>query len=87
MLLDALEREAKASGTSATAPPALIEPLTERELEVLRLLAVGLPNREIASTLVIAVGTVKTHLKNIYGKLVVHNRTEAANRARGLGLV
>jgi LuxR family maltose regulon positive regulatory protein len=86
-LLDALECEARASEASATAHPALVEPLTERELEVLRLLAVGLPNKEIAGTLVIAVGTVKAHLKNIYGKLEVHNRTEAANRARDLGLV
>ncbi|MFN2132487.1 MAG: response regulator transcription factor, partial [Anaerolineae bacterium] len=60
---------------------------TERELEILRLLAVGLPNKEIASTLVIAVGTVRQHLKHIYGKLGVHNRTEATVRARELGLV
>jgi len=86
-LLDALEREAATPRASATAGPALVEPLTERELEVLRLLAVGLPNREIADTLVIAVGTVKAHLKNIYGKLEVHNRTEAANRAGDLNLV
>jgi len=86
-LLDALEREARASEAFATTHPALVEPLTERELEVLRLLAVGLPSKEIAGTLVIAVGTVKQHLKNIYGKLEVHNRTEAANRARDLGLV
>jgi LuxR family maltose regulon positive regulatory protein len=80
--LGAEEQEARPStGTQ------LAEPLTERELEVLRLLVVGLPNKEIARTLVIAVGTVKQHLKNIYGKLEVHNRTEAANRARDLGLV
>jgi ATP/maltotriose-dependent transcriptional regulator MalT len=48
---------------------------------------VGLANREIAHTLVIAVGTVKQHLKHIYGKLQVHNRTEAAHRARDLGLL
>ena len=67
--------------------PALVEPLSEREVEVLRLLSAGLPNKEIADTLFIAVGTVKQHLKNIYGKLEVHNRTEAARRARDLGLV
>jgi len=86
-LLDALQSEATASEASSTVHPALVEPLSERELEVLRLLAIGLPNKEIAHTLVIAVGTVKQHLKNIYGKLEVHNRTEAANRARDLGLV
>jgi LuxR family maltose regulon positive regulatory protein len=85
-LLDALELEATPA-PSASAGSALVEPLTERELEVLRLLAVGLPNKEIAGTLVIAVGTVKQHLKHIYGKLGVHNRTEAAVRGRELGLV
>jgi LuxR family maltose regulon positive regulatory protein len=87
MLLDALGSEATAPEASSTVHPTLVEPLSERELEVLRLLAIGLSNKAIAHTLVIAVGTVKQHLKNVYGKLEVHNRTEAANRARDLGLV
>ena len=82
-LLAALESETKAKGVH----PSLIEPLSERELEVLRLLATGLSNKEIAQTLFIAVGTVKQHLKSIYGKLQAHNRTEAASRARDLGLL
>jgi LuxR family maltose regulon positive regulatory protein len=68
-------------------PSAWVEPLSEREREVLQLVAEGLSNREIAQTLVIAVNTVKNHLKNIYGKLAVHTRTQAVNRARTLDLL
>jgi len=82
-LLTALESETKAKDIH----PSLVEPLSERELEVLRLLATDLANKEIAQTLFIAVGTVKQHLKSIYGKLQAHNRTEAASRARDLGLL
>jgi LuxR family maltose regulon positive regulatory protein len=67
--------------------PAGVEPLTERELEVLRLLAIGLSNREIAEQLFLAVGTVKKYTSNIYGKLSVHSRTQAAAKARQLGLL
>jgi LuxR family maltose regulon positive regulatory protein len=65
----------------------LIEPLSERELEVLGLIAAGLSNREIADRLVIAAGTVKRHINNIYGKLDVHSRTQAVARVRELGLI
>lgn len=65
----------------------LPDPLTERELEVLRLLAAGLGNKEIAETLVIALSTVKQHLKNIYAKLGVHSRIQAVAQARELGLL
>ena len=65
----------------------LVEPLSERELEVLRLVAAGLSNREIAEKLVISPGTAKTHIHNLCGKLGVRNRTEAAMRAKELGLV
>jgi ATP/maltotriose-dependent transcriptional regulator MalT len=58
--------------------PPLIEPLTKRELEVLRLVAVGLSNRRIAQELVLALGTVKKHLNNIFGKLGVGSRTQSA---------
>ncbi|MCA9924969.1 MAG: hypothetical protein KC421_21485, partial [Anaerolineales bacterium] len=66
---------------------AIKEPLSQREIEVLQLLATGLSNKGIAQTLVIAVSTVKKHLKNIYQKLNVHSRTEAIARARELGIL
>jgi LuxR family transcriptional regulator, maltose regulon positive regulatory protein len=65
----------------------LVEPLSEREIEVLRLVTVGLSNREIAAKLVISSGTAKTHIHNLCGKLGVRNRTEAAMRAKELNLV
>jgi LuxR family maltose regulon positive regulatory protein len=61
--------------------------LSDRELEVLQLVARGLSNREISEQLFLAVDTVKGHNRRIFGKLQVQNRTEAANRARELGLV
>jgi LuxR family maltose regulon positive regulatory protein len=61
--------------------------LSERELEVLRLIAEGLTNREIAERLIVAVGTVKAHTSNIYGKLGVANRVQAVTRARELALL
>jgi len=65
----------------------LIEPLSERELEVLELIAQGLSNREIGQRLFIALNTVKGHNRKIYGKLQVQRRTEAIARARELGLL
>ena len=65
----------------------LVEPLSERELDVLRLLAANRTYHEIASDLFVSVNTVKTHLKNIYGKMGVGGRRQAAARARELGLV
>jgi LuxR family maltose regulon positive regulatory protein len=64
---------------------ALVEPLSDRELEVLHLLAEGLTNPEIASRLFLSLNTVKVHTRNIYGKLDVHNRTQAVAMARALG--
>lgn len=56
----------------------LVEPLSERETEVLRLLSQGLTNKDIAQTLIVSVRTVEAHLRSVYGKLAVRSRTEAA---------
>ena len=66
---------------------ALPEPLSPREMEILRLLANGATNREIAAQLVLAEGTVKNHVTSILGKLGVTDRTAAAMRAKELGLI
>ena len=76
---------------SGMLPPAqmepLIEPLSERESEILALIATGASNREIADQLFIAEGTVKNHVTHILGKLGVRDRTQAALKARELGLL
>lgn len=71
--------------TEALATP--IEPLTGRELDVLRLVAQGLSNRAIAEHLVISIGTVKSHLKHIFAKLAAESRTQAVAQARVAGLL
>ncbi|HKV57647.1 MAG TPA: response regulator transcription factor [Ktedonobacteraceae bacterium] len=67
--------------------PALFEPLTERELEVLALLAQGMPNKEIAARLIISERTAKFHVSSIMGKLGATNRTEAVSLAAQKGLI
>jgi LuxR family transcriptional regulator, maltose regulon positive regulatory protein len=83
-LLAATERNASGAALSAAGLP---EPLSERELEVLQLVAAGKSNRRIASELFVSVGTVKTHLNNAYRKLDAHSRTQAVARARELNLL
>jgi DNA-binding NarL/FixJ family response regulator len=71
----------------APRPQPLVVPLSERELEVLRRLADGRSNREIAGALFLAEGTVKNHVTNVLAKLGARDRTQAALRARDLGLL
>jgi len=86
-------RAAELAAVTAAGHPAkpvdqpLVEPLSERELEVLRLIAAGLSNQDIAYRLIIAPGTVKRHINNIYGKLQVGSRTQAVAVARELRLL
>jgi len=79
--------QAATAHAAASDPPGLLEPFSEREIEVIRLLAAGRSNQEIADHMFVALSTVKWHINNIYGKLGVKSRTEAISRARRLGIV
>jgi len=88
-LLVALKAESRIRGGQLAAPStvaSLPEPLSERELQVLRLLPTSLSGQEIADELCIAESTVRSHIKSIYGKLNVHRRNEAVERAKELDL-
>lgn len=90
-LLDAVLTAPNAVGSiaayTAAPSPGLVEPLTERECEVLMLLTAGKSNREIADALVVTLDTVKKHLTHIFGKLGATSRTQAVARARELGFL
>ncbi len=91
-LLASFEAEAHKSEDESYLPPALtaqplVEPLSQRELEVLRLIAQGLSNREISERLFLALDTVKGHNRRIFGKLSVQRRTEAVEKARSLNIL
>jgi LuxR family maltose regulon positive regulatory protein len=78
---------AKEFQPSSPSSQPLIEPLSERELEILNYIAKGLTNPEIASRLFLSPHTVKVHTRNIYQKLNVNNRTQAATKARELKIL
>jgi LuxR family maltose regulon positive regulatory protein len=84
-LLKALPSPAAPLPSPALAP--LLDPLSEREIEILKLIAAGMSNQELANTLFLTVGTVKWHLNNIYSKLDARSRTQAIARARELRLI
>jgi LuxR family maltose regulon positive regulatory protein len=85
-LLEDAKTEPGLQVPSVLAQP-LIEPLSERELEILRFAAEGLSNQEIAEKLIISIGTVKSHMHNIFGKLGVKSRTQAVAQAREFELL
>ena len=88
-LLAVFEADKRKSENKPDLSPAkpLIEPLSQREIEVLQLIAQGLSNREIGERLFLALSTVKGHNRIIFDKLQVQNRTEAVARARELDLL
>jgi LuxR family maltose regulon positive regulatory protein len=65
----------------------MIEPLSQREIEVLRLIAEGYKYKEIAERLVVSINTVRYHTRNVYGKLDVNNRTQAIGKAKELNIL
>lgn len=79
--------QTKAGDHSLTASQGLIEPLSEREIEVLHHIAEGLTNQQIATRLYLSLNTIKVHTRNIYAKLGVNNRTQAVIRANELGII
>jgi LuxR family maltose regulon positive regulatory protein len=87
-LLTAMEVDAeKKRQPGAAALASMGEPLSERELEVLRLLTTHLSSTDIAGELTISVNTVRTHIKSVYSKLDVHSREEAVQKAEKLNLL
>lgn len=86
-VLHEIEQFLRETSATPASPPRLVESLTEREMDVLRLIAVGYTNQQIADELVLTLGTVKTYTSHIYGKLNVDNRTQAITVARKHGLI
>jgi LuxR family maltose regulon positive regulatory protein len=88
-LLAAFESEKQKNEDKPDLPPAesLIDPLSQREIKILQLIAQGLSNREIGERLFLALDTIKGHNRKIFDKLQVQSRTEAIARARELGLL
>jgi len=81
------EPEQTAPSKTQTPQSEWVEPLSEREIEILQLIAEGLTNQEIATKLYLSLNTVKVHTRNIYSKLSVHHRTAAVAKARACGIL
>ena len=88
-ILAFFEEQVKQEAAASALPngEALVEPLSDREVEVLALIAEGLTNQQIAHKLVLSLSTVKWHTSNIYGKLGARNRSQAVKIARSFGIL
>ncbi len=86
-ILDEIDRFVAETADSPSNPSPLVESLTGREMDVLRLIAAGYTNKQVADELVLTVGTIKTYTSHIYGKLNVENRTQAIAMARKQGFI
>ena len=86
-LLNRIDTDTQPDGPNISPPSLLVDPLSERELEVLHLMAQDLSYQEIADQIMVSLNTVRTHVKNIYSKLMVHKRSEAVAKAEELNLL
>ena len=86
-LLERIDTEPQLDGPNLPPPSLLVDPLSDRELEVLHLMAQDLTYKEMANQIMVSLNTVRTHVKNIYSKLMVHKRSEAVAKAKELNLL
>jgi len=86
-LLNLIDTNTRPDAPNLSSSPLLVDPLSDRELEVLHLMAQDLSYKEIADQIMVSLNTVRTHVKNIYSKLMVHKRSEAVAKARELNLL
>ena len=86
-LLNRIDTDTQPDGPNISPPSLLVDPLSERELEVLHLMARNLSYKEMANQIMVSLNTVRTHVKNIYSKLMVHKRSQAVAKAKELNLL
>ena len=86
-LLNQIDKTTQPDGTNSPPSALLVDPLSDRELEVLHLMAQDLSYKEMANQIMVSLNTVRTHVKNIYSKLMVHKRSQAVAKARELNLL
>ena len=86
-LLNLIDTDTRPDGPNHSPSSLLVDPLSDRELEVLHLMAQDLSYKEIADQIMVSLNTVRTHVKNIYSKLMVHKRSQAVAKARELNLL